>query len=145
MLCDLAVASDRSTFGQAGARVASVPIWYGTQLLPRLVGERRAKEVVMLCHRYSAAEAERMGWINKIVPHQQLDVAVAEWCQELLEKSPTALLIAKLHLNYESDMLYGSVVQGFRMLNVGLHGSDEQKEGMSAFLEKRKPNFERFR
>ena len=88
MLCDLAVASDRSTFGQAGARVASVPIWYGTQLLPRLVGERRAKEVVMLCHRYSAAEAERMGWINKVVPHQQLDTAVAEWCQELLEKSP---------------------------------------------------------
>lgn len=145
MLCDLAVASDRSTFGQAGARVASVPIWYGTQLLPRLVGERRAKEVVMLCHRYSAAEAERMGWINKVVPHAQLDAAVVEWCQELLEKSPTALLIAKLHLNYESDMLYGSVVQGFRMLNVGLHGSDEQKEGMSAFLEKRKPNFARFR
>ena len=99
----------------------------------------------MLCHRYSAAEAERMGWINKVVPHEELDAAVDEWCRELLEKSPTALLITKLHLNYESDMLYGSVVQGFRMLNVGLHGSEEQKEGMTAFLEKRKPDFARFR
>ena len=99
----------------------------------------------MLCHSYTAVEAERMGWINKVVPNDQLDLAVAEWCQELLEKSPTALMIAKLHLNYESDMLYGAVVQGFRMLNVGLHGSEEQKEGMTAFLEKRKAHFERFR
>ncbi len=86
-----------------------------------------------------------MGWINKVVPHDRLDSAVAEWCEELLDKSPTALLIAKLHLNYESDQLYGAVVQGFRMLNVSLHGSDEQKEGMEACLEKRKPNFDRFR
>ncbi len=145
LLCDLAIASDRAYFAQAGARVASVPIWYCTQLLPRNIGERRAKEVVFLCHRYPAEEALRLGWINRVVPHDQLDAAVEEWCKELLEKSPTALMLAKLNLNYESDQMYGSVVQGFRMLNLGLHGTDEQREGMHAFLEKRKPDFSRFR
>jgi naphthoate synthase/2-ketocyclohexanecarboxyl-CoA hydrolase len=145
LLCDLTIASERSRFGQAGPRVGSVPIWYGTQMLPRLVGEKKAREIVMLCHAYSAAEAERMGWINKVVPHEQLDEAVDEWCRELLEKSPTALLVSKLNLNFESDMLYPSVVHGFRLLNLGLHGSPEQKEGMTAFLDKRKPDFTRFR
>jgi naphthoate synthase/2-ketocyclohexanecarboxyl-CoA hydrolase len=145
MLCDLSIASDRAKFGQAGSRVGSVPIWYGTQMLPRVVGEKRAREIVFLCHNYPAAEAERMGWINRVVPHDELDRAVAEWCQELLDKSPTALLIAKLSLNFESDALYPSVVHGFRLLNLGLHGKPEQKEGMTAFLEKRKPDFGPFR
>lgn len=145
MLCDLTIASDRAKFGQAGSRVGSVPIWYGTQMLPRAVGDKKAREIVLLCHNYPAAEAERMGWINRVVPHEQLDAAVAEWCQELLEKSPTALLVAKLSLNFDSDTAYPSVVGGFRMLNLGLHGKPEQKEGMSAFLEKRKPDFAPFR
>ena len=145
MLCDLSIASERAKFGQAGSRVGSVPIWYGTQMLPRVVGEKRAREIVMLCHNYSSADAERMGWINRVVAHEQLDEAVAEWCGELLQKSPTALLIAKLSLNFDSDTLYPSVVHGFRLLNLGLHGSPEQKEGMKAFLEKRKPDFQPFR
>jgi naphthoate synthase/2-ketocyclohexanecarboxyl-CoA hydrolase len=145
MLCDLSIASDRSRFGQAGSRIGSVPIWYGTQMLPRSVGDKKAREIVLLCHNYPAAEAERMGWINRVVPPAELDKAVAQWCQELLEKSPTALLIAKLSLNSDSDAAYPSVIGGFRMLNLGLHGSPEQKEGMSAFLEKRKPNFAPFR
>lgn len=145
MLCDLTIASERAKFGQAGTRIGSVPIWYGTQMLPRVVGDKRAREIVLLCHQYTAAEAERMGWINRVVPHEQLDEAVDEWCRELLEKSPTALLVAKLSLNFDSDTLYPSVVHGFRMLNLGLHGSPEQKEGMTAFLEKRKPDFAPFR
>ncbi|MBI2206258.1 MAG: enoyl-CoA hydratase/isomerase family protein [Candidatus Rokubacteria bacterium] len=145
MLCDLSIASERAKFGQAGTRIGSVPIWYGTQMLPRVVGDKRAREIVLLCHQYTAAEAERMGWINRVVPHEQLDAAVDEWCRELLEKSPTALLVAKLSLNFDSDTLYPSVVHGFRMLNLGLHGSPEQKEGMTAFLEKRKPDFAPFR
>ena len=99
----------------------------------------------MLCHQYTAAEAERMGWVNRVVPHEALDAAVDEWCQELLQKSPTALLVAKLSLNFDSDTLYPSVVHGFRLLNLGLHGSPEQKEGMTAFLEKRKADFAPFR
>jgi dihydroxynaphthoic acid synthetase len=145
LLCDLTIASENAKFGQAGARVGSVPIWYGTQMLPRSVGDKKAREIIMLARNYTAEEAERMGWINKVVPDDQLDATVDEWCRELLTKSPTALLIAKNALNFESDMLYGSVVQGFRMLNMGLHGSEEQKEGMNAFLEKRPPDFARFR
>lgn len=145
LLCDLAIASEDSRFGQAGARIGSVPVWYGTQVLPRLIGERRAREVFYLCRTYSAEEAERMGWVNKVVPRSELDATVREWCDALLEKSPTALMITKLQLNYETDVMYPNVVGGFRMLNVGLHGTDEQKEGMTAFLEKRKADFERFR
>jgi len=145
LLCDLSIASDRARFGQTGPRIGSVPIWYGTQMLPRVVGEKRAREIVMLCHQYTAAEAERMGWVNRAVPHESLDAAVDEWCQELLQKSPTALLVAKLSLNFDSDTVYPSVVHGFRLLNLGLHGSPEQKEGMSAFLEKRKADFAPFR
>lgn len=144
LLCDLAVASDRSRFGQSGTRVGSVPIWYGTQVLPRLIGERRAREVLFLCHQYSAQEAERFGWVNLVVPPEELDAKVREWCEEVLAKSPTALMIAKQQLNYVTDTLYPTVVGGFRMLNVGLHGSEEQHEGMTAFLEKRPPDYARF-
>lgn len=145
LLCDLAIASDRSRFGQAGTRIGSVPVWYGTQVLPRLVGERKAREIIFLCKNYSAAEAEAMGWINKVVAPEELDDAVDEWCRELLAKSPTALMIAKLQMNYDTDTMYPAVLGGFRILNVGLHGSDEQKEGMTAFLEKRPPDFSAFR
>ena len=145
LLCDLAVAADTARLGQAGARVGSVPVWYGTQLLPRLIGERRAREVILLCKNYSAAEALEMGWINRVVPMVALDEAVDEWCENLLAKSPTALMMAKLYLNSSSGDIYNSAVSGFRMLNVGLHGSPEQHEGMTAFLEKRPPDFGPFR
>lgn len=145
MLCDLTIASEDAKFAQAGSRVGSVPIWYATQTLPHTVGEKKAREIVFLCRRYDAAEAERMGWINKVVPADQLDAEVDAWCKELLAMSPTALKIAKVSLNTLTDMLYPSVIQGFRMLNVGLHGSEEQKEGMTAFLEKRPANFDAFR
>ena len=145
LLCDLAIATESSRFGQAGSRVGSVPIWYGTQILPRFIGERKAKEVLFLCKQYSAAEAKDLGWINEVVTREELDAKVDEWAQELLRMSPTALMIAKLFLNHEADTSYPTVVGGFRMLNVGLHGSPEQHEGMTAFLEKRPPDFTRFR
>lgn len=145
LLCDLAIASSNAKFGQAGARVGSVPIWYGTQMLPRLIGERRAREVVFMARQYTAQQAYEMGWVNLVVEPEELDATVREWCDQLLEKSPTALMIAKLQLNYASDELFPSVVGGFRMLNVGLHGTPEQHEGMTAFLEKRKPDFTSFR
>lgn len=144
LLCDLTIASEDSTFGQAGPKMGSVPIWWGTQLLPRLVGEKRAREVVMLCQRYSAQEALEMGWINKVVPAEQLDEAVDEWCQRLLELSPQALRVAKLSLNFESDQLWPSVLHGYQMISF-IHGTDEFHEGTQAFLEKRKPNFAQFR
>lgn len=144
LLCDLTVASEDSTFGQAGPKMGSVPIWWGTQLLPRLVGEKRAREVVMLCERYTAQQALEMGWINKVVPVDELDAAVDAWCQRLLELSPQALRVAKLSLNFESDQLWPSVLHGYQMISF-IHGTDEFHEGTRAFLEKRKANFAPFR
>jgi dihydroxynaphthoic acid synthetase len=144
LLCDLTIASEDSTFGQAGPKMGSVPIWWGTQLLPRVVGEKRAREVVMLCNRYTAQQAYEMGWINKVVPVEELDSAVDEWCQRLLELSPQALRVAKLSLNFESDQLWPSVLHGYQMISF-IHGTEEFHEGTQAFLEKRKADFARFR
>lgn len=85
-----------------------------------------------------------MGMINKVVPEDQLDAEVEKWCQRALQMSPNSLRVAKVSLNYASDLLYGGVVHGIEML-YGLHGSDEFHEGTSAFLEKRKPDFNQFR
>lgn len=144
LLCDLTIATESSRFGQVGPKMGSSPLWWSTQLLPRLVGEKRAREIVMLCRQYSAAEAERMGWINRVVPDDQLEAEVAQWCRELLDKSPQALRLAKLSLNSESDQLWSSVAHGLGLLAFA-HGTDEFHEGCRAFLEKRKPRWERFR
>jgi dihydroxynaphthoic acid synthetase len=144
MLCDLTVASDDSTFGQSGPKMGSVPVWWGTQLLPRIVGERRAREIVMLCQRIPAQEAAEMGLINKAVSPDELDEVVDQWCEQLLALSPQALRVAKISLNFESDQLWPSVQHGQQMINF-IHGTDEFHEGTQAFLEKRAPDFAQFR
>lgn len=142
--CDLTIAADNAVFGHAGPRVGSAPVWWGTQLLPRLVGDKKAREIVYLCRQYRAEEAERMGWVNRVVPLAELDQEVQRWCRELLAKSPQALRIAKVSLNYESDLSYASVHHGGLLINMA-QASVEFKEGMTAFLERRKPDFDRFR
>jgi len=144
MICDLTVASDDSRFGQSGPKMGSVPVWWGTQLLPRIVGERRAREIVMLCEPLTAQEAQNIGLINKVVPPEELDAAVDAWCERLLSLSPQALRVAKLSLNFESDQLWASVQHGQQMINF-IHGTAEFHEGTTAFLEKRPPDFARFR
>jgi dihydroxynaphthoic acid synthetase len=143
LLCDLTIAADNAKFGQAGPRVGSVPVWGGTQLMPRLVGDKRAKEIVFLCRLYSAQEALQMGWINRVVPLEKLEEEVQKWCEELIAKSPNSLKIAKVSINFESDLLYASFVHGAALINL-MHGTEEFKEGMQAFLEKRKPDFEKY-
>lgn len=140
MLCDLTIAEESAKFGHTGPRVGSVPIWYGTQMLSLTVGDKKAREIVYLCKLYDAAEAARMGWVNKVVRDGELDAEVNTWCKELLKKSPQAIRIAKLSINHISDMMYPSIVSGIEMLAL-LNESDEFKEGMNAFLEKRPPNF----
>jgi len=144
MICDLTIAADNAKFGQAGPKMGSVPVWWGTQLLPRIVGERKAREIVMLCEPIPAAEALEMGLINKVVPADELDDAVKAWCDRLLTMSPQALRVAKLSLNFETDQLWASVQHGQQMINF-IHGTDEFHEGTQAFLEKRPANFDRFR
>lgn len=144
LACDLTIASENSRFGQVGPIVGSVPIMEGTQMLPRLVGEKKAREIIFLCQQYTAHEAAEMGWINKVMPQDKLDEEVDRWCKRILELSPQALRIAKTSLNFESDMLYPSLVHGRQML-CQIYGGEEIKEGMNAFLEKRQADFGKFR
>ncbi len=144
MFCDLTLATEKSVFGQVGPTVGSIPVLAGTQYLPRNVGDKRAKEIVFLCKRYDAAKAKEMGWINEVVPDGELDKHVNEWCGRILEMSPRSLRVAKLSLNHEADMLYPSFTHAIEIL-ASTYGSEELKEGMNAFLEKRKPDFMKFR
>lgn len=144
LMCDITLAAKSAQFGQTGPTVGSVPIWGGTQMLPRIVGEKKAREIIFLCKRYSADEAEAMGLINKSVPDDKLEEETLAWCKRILEMSPQALDIAKVSLNFETDLMYASFMHGTQMLSLA-YGLDEIKEGMTAFLEKRKPDFNKFR
>jgi dihydroxynaphthoic acid synthetase len=143
MLCDLTIASEDSIFGQAGPLVGSCPIWYGLQGLQHSVGDKKAREIVYLCNRYTAKEAEQMGWVNKVVPKEKLDEEVDAWCSRLLEMSPQSLRIAKLQINFVSDMASPQITHGLELARFFLK-SPQMIEGASAFLEKRKPDFYKY-
>jgi len=144
LMCDLTIASDRAVFAEAGTRVGTAPVWGSTQLLPRLLGDKRAREMIYLCRRFTAAEAYDLGLVNKVVEHADLDREVSQWCEDLLDKSPQALRIAKTSINYESDQLYSSFVHGLEMMSL-VYGNPEFLEGVNAFLEKRPTDYRRFR
>lgn len=144
LMCDITIASDRAIFGQVGPRVGSVPIWGATQMLARMVGEKKAREIMFLCRKYTAAEALEMGLVNKVVPHEDLMKEVDSWCEEILDKSPQSLRIAKTSMNFESDLLYSSYLHGIEMLAL-TYGNEENLEGVHAFLEKRPPDYRKFR
>lgn len=144
MLCDLTIATEESRFGQSGPKMGSVPVWWGTQLLPRLVGEKKAREIVFLCEQYTAREAVEMGLINKVVPADEIDAATQAWCDRMLALSPQALRVGKISLNFESDQLWPSVLHGNQMISF-IHGTEEFHEGTRAFLEKRPPEFAKYR
>jgi 2-ketocyclohexanecarboxyl-CoA hydrolase len=139
-LCDLTIASERAIFGQVGPKVGSVDPGWGTAYLAAVVGEKRAREIWYLCRRYSAAQALAMGLCNAVVPHEQLDQEIDKWCAEILEKSPTAIAIAKSSFNAATDSIRGIGSLGFQALNL-YYQTEESKEGVRAFLEKRRPQF----
>lgn len=144
VLCDITIASETAVFGQVGPTVGSSPIWWGIQLLPRVVGEKKAREMVFLCQRYNAREAEKMGLCNKVVPADKLMEEAESWARRILEMSPQAIKIARASFNHALDLLMASSYAGSEMLGL-VYGSGELSEGMNAFLEKRKPNFSQFR
>ena len=143
VLCDLTIASDKAQFGQVGPKVGSIDPGFGTAYLARIVGEKKAREIWYLCRRYSAEEAERMGLVNKVVPHDQLDAEVAAWCAEILAKSPTALAIAKRSFNADSEQIRGQAAMGLQALSL-YYDTEESKEGVRAFNEKRPPEFRKY-
>lgn len=140
--CDLAIAVRSATFGQTGVRVGSAPVLGGTNLLAISVGEKRAKEVSMLCRKYDADTAERLGWINDVVDDGQLEVAVDAMVAELAMMSPRYLEIAKLSSNVWWNACRDNFVSGLGML-VQAIGSPDMVEGATAFMEKRRARFPR--
>lgn len=139
-ICDLTIASDRAQFGQVGPKVGSVDPGFGTAYLARVVGEKKAREMWYLCRRYTAAQAVEMGLANIAVPHDELDAEVDRWCAELLERSPTALALAKRSFNADTESIRGISSMGMQALSL-YYGTEESKEGGRAYREKRKPDF----
>jgi 2-ketocyclohexanecarboxyl-CoA hydrolase len=107
-----------------------------------VVGEKKAREIWYLCRRYSAAEALAMGLVNAVVPPDQLDAEVQKWCDEIMEKSPTAIAIAKRSFNMDTAHQAGIAGMGMYALKL-YYDTEESREGVRAFQEKRKPDFRR--
>jgi 2-ketocyclohexanecarboxyl-CoA hydrolase len=141
-LCDLTIASEMAVFGQVGPKVGSVDPGWGTAYLAAVVGEKKAREMWYLCRRYTAQEALAMGLCNVVVPHEQLDAEVQKWCAQILERSPTAIAIAKRSFSASTEHIRGIGNLGLQALSL-YYDTEESKEGVRAFQEKRKPDFRR--
>jgi naphthoate synthase len=144
VLCDLTIAADNATFGQAGPRVGSFDAGFGTAYLARILGEKRAREVWYLCRQYSAETMERWGLVNRVVPGGELRAEVRRWADEILEKSPTAIRVLKHSFNADTESMAGIGTMAFDSLELFL-GTDEAREGGRAFTEKRPPDFSGYR
>jgi len=142
--CDLAIASENAVLGQTGATVGACPTVGATQYLPRLIGERLAREMIFCARRFSAKEAAAIGLINKCVPQKELLAETLKWCENMKGHSAQTLRMTKKNLNFESDLLYASWQHGMELL-AHVWGSEESLEGMNAFLEGRRPDFQKFR
>ncbi len=142
--CDLVIASENAMLGQTGAKVAACPTVGATQYLPRIIGERLAREMIFCARRFSGKEAAEIGLINKCVPQKDLLRETLVWCETIKGHSSQTLRMTKKSLNFESDQLYASWQHGMELL-AHVWGSEESLEGMNAFLEGRKPDFQKFR
>ena len=144
VLCDLTIAADTARFGQNGPRVGSYDAGFGTGYLARVVGEKRAREIWFLCRQYSAEQAEAWGLVNKVVPADQLKAEVRSWADEILRLSPTALKVLKQSMNTDTEHFAAIGQVAFSSLKL-FGDSAEAKEGITAFNEKRAPDFSAYR
>jgi naphthoate synthase len=143
LCCDLTIAADNARFGQTGPRVGSFDGGYGISLLARQIGEKRAKEVWLLCRQYDATTALEWGLVNAVVPLEELEAETVRWCREMLEESPLALRLLKAGYNAGVDGLAG-VQQLAGDATLLYYMTEEAQEGRDAFKEKRDPDFSRF-
>ncbi|MFV0338387.1 MAG: 1,4-dihydroxy-2-naphthoyl-CoA synthase [Chthoniobacterales bacterium] len=143
VLCDLTIAADNAKFGQSGPKVGSFDGGYGASYLARIVGQKKAREIWFLCRSYTAAEAEKMGLVNTVVPYEELEIETVKWCKEMLEKSPLALRCLKAAMNADCDGQAGlQELAGNATLLYYM--TEEGQEGRNAFQEKRRPDFSKF-
>jgi len=142
VVCDLTIASkEHAIFKQTDADVASFDGGFGSALLARQVGQKKAREIFFLGRDYSAQEAYDMGMVNAVVPHDELEQTAYQWAQEILEKSPTAIRMIKYAFNLVDDGMVGQQVFSGEATRLA-YMTDEAAEGRDAFLEKRKPNWD---
>ena len=144
VVCDLTIASkEHAVFKQTDPDVASFDSGYGSALLARQVGQKRAREIFFLGLDYSADEAHAMGMVNAVVPHAELEQAALEWGRIVNSKSPTAMRMLKYGFNLPDDGLVGQQLFAGEATRLA-YGTDEAAEGRDAFLEKRDQDYSRF-
>jgi naphthoate synthase len=143
LVCDLSIAADNARFGQTGPTVGSFDAGYGSGLLARTVGLKRAKEIWFLCEQYDARTALEWGLVNRVVPLEKLEEETVEVCRRILSMSPLALRLIKSGFNADADGLAG-IQQLAGDATLLYYMSDEAQEGRDAYLEKRPPDFGRF-
>jgi len=143
LACDFRIASDTSTFGLPEVNLAIIPGGGGTQRLPRLIGKTKALEMLMTCEQINATDAERLTLVNEIVPADELDRAVDNFIQKLLTKSPVALGILKEAVNHGLELDLEQALNYEAACFEDALKTEDAQEGLKAFLEKRKPEFDR--
>jgi enoyl-CoA hydratase/carnithine racemase len=141
MACDLRIASENASMGQTEVNIGLIPGWGGTQRLTRLVGMTKAKELVFTGKKFDARTAEQLGIMNMVVPADRFRETVRQFAIELASKPPVALKVAKALINKGANISLDSALalerEGFGVVA----SSEDLKEGVSAFTEKRKPVF----
>jgi len=143
VVCDLTIAADNARFGQTGPRVGSFDGGYGSGLLARSVGQKKAREIWFLCRQYDAQAALDMGLVNTVVPLEALEEETVAWCRQMLDHSPLALRMIKASCNAVDDGLAG-IQQLAGDATLLYYMGEEAQEGKRAYLEKRKPDFDQF-
>jgi naphthoate synthase len=144
VVCDLTIAADNARFGQTGPKVGSFDGGLGSAYLARIVGQKKAREIWYLCRQYDAQQALEMGLVNTVVPVERLEEETLQWAREMLEHSPLALRCLKAALNADCDGQIGLLdLAGNATLLYYM--SEEAQEGKNAFVEKRKPDFKKFK
>jgi naphthoate synthase len=143
LVCDLTIAADNARFGQTGPRVGSFDGGFGSGLLARTIGLKRAKEIWFLCRQYDAQQALDWGLVNAVVPLDRLEEETLDWCRQMNELSPIALRMLKAGFNAADDGLAG-IQQLAGDATMLFYMTEEGQEGRNAYVEKRKPDFSRF-
>jgi naphthoate synthase len=143
VVCDLTVAAENARFGQTGPKVGSFDGGYGSGLLARSIGQKKTREIWFLCKQYDAQEAFQMGLVNTVVPLEALEEETVDWCRTMLQHSPLALRMLKAGLNAADDGLAG-IQQLAGDATLLYYMTEEAQEGKRAYLEKRRPEFDKF-